>query len=728
MGGQDSYSDDSFADEEKASSEEERTPTFEFHISPPSIANSGPGGSHEPLSDVKVQYPKDDDTASDVSELENQPVSCEEPNDISGGILQRKQSDWKLFDDISNETDHEAAKSEMLEVAEAIEYDHHRNAKVIEMNTIANVVADEELDRMDEDILSLLRSSSQPSRKTVTGSQQVSTVYPGNNDVENNSETESVSGRRKVRITIEPEVFLVPFSSREFDEPFFDDTDKTPAGEVVELGLKNLNLDPFSQEFRADLYDSVEEDIPEEITLEAADHEEKVDLVAESSGFNRQGKEPDYGNKGEDEAQSPSELNTTDKNGPAMGDELLTNSENFSVEAVDKKEDMPACEVKKESPFKNVNFDPYSQEFVDDLEDLLDDAEEDIQNELISMSTTEIEVVVVSNTNGFRRKNEELNNSSKVNKETQSPSKLNFAGDDEFNIDQEFKIDEGEMQDELHCIAQNCSVKDEGTDILAAGEVEKDTLSKGIQPDPYSPEVVNNLDNVEDLLDSMEEDITEEITSEENNNLDEKASMDAHSVHSTSSIKINQAQALIETKLSSEISIAGRRPKYHEEKEEAFLEQKKQHVDAILDAAPVHERNTTIQLSVDLLSYSGNNEPQPVAEETDGVGHQGDGLFFQDAHSGSPVVFTGEREKEDCLRDENLVPMSTKCGNDIVVTEQGNEGGGDTGVAKMQTSTEGLLDTEDADTERLAVMCTSNTTAMKHVDERKDYSGERFCG
>ena len=420
-------------------------------MSPPSIANSGPGGSHEPLSDVRVQYPRDDDTASDVSELENQPVSCEEPNDISGGILQRKQSDWKLFDDISNETDHEAAKSEILEVAEAIEYDHFRNAKVVEMNTMANVVADEELDRMDEDIFSLLRSSGQPSRKTVHGSQQVSTICPGNNDVENSSETESVSRRRKVRITIEPEVFLVPFSSREFDEPFFDDTDKTPAGEVVELGLKNLNLDPFSQEFRADLYDSVEEDIPEEINLEAADHEEKVDLVAESSSFNRQGKEPDYGNEGEEEARSPSELNTTDKNGPAMnegkmGDELLTNSENFSVEAVDKKEDMPACEVQKESPFKNVNFDPYSQEFVDDLEDLLDDAEEDIQNELISKSTKEIEVVVVSNTNGFRRKNEELNNSSNVNKETQSPSKLNFASDDEFNIDQEFKIDEGECR------------------------------------------------------------------------------------------------------------------------------------------------------------------------------------------------------------------------------------------------------------------------------------------
>ena len=224
---------------------------------------------------------------------------------------------------------------------------------------------------------------------------------------------------------------------------------------------------------------------------------------------------------------------------------------------------------------------------------------------------------------------------------------------------------------------------------------------------------MNNLDNVEDLHDSMEEDIPEEITSEENNNLDKKAGMDAHSVHSTSSIKINQAQALIETKLSSEISIAGRRPKYHEEKEEAFLEQKKQHVDAILDAAPVHKRNTTIQLSVDSLSYSGNNESQPMVEETDGVAHQGDGLFFQDAHSGSPVVLTGEGEKEDCLRDENLVPMSTKCGNDIVVTEQGNEGGGDTGVAKMQTSTEELLDTEDADTERLAVMCTSNTAAME---------------
>ncbi|KAJ7337806.1 hypothetical protein OS493_007963 [Desmophyllum pertusum] len=325
-----SYSDDSF---EETSSEEERTPTFDFKMAPPSIGNSGCGDSNQAMDDVQLQHGKED-TASDVSDIEDQPaVTCEESaENICKGTLQKQQSVRKFFDDVSSEMGQETLEEEVLEHEEFVEIDNEKK-----------VVDDDELNRMDEAIFGLLQSAGQSSRGPSKGLPMVNnhreTALQSAAKVNNYTEGEELncmqdvypgmgegnrSGKKRVRFASEPEVFLVPFSSREFDEPFFDVTDDVPADEVQsESRFKNVKLDPYSKEFvddLDDLLDDIEEDIQEEISSQ-------------------------------------------EKNAPDLTD------------------DVPTDQVQSESRLKNVNLDPYSKEFVDDL---LDDVEEDIQEELSS--------------------------------------------------------------------------------------------------------------------------------------------------------------------------------------------------------------------------------------------------------------------------------------------------------------------------------------------------------
>ncbi|CAH3152682.1 unnamed protein product [Porites lobata] len=351
------YSDDSFEegdDEEVSSSIEERTPTFEFNLSPPSINISECKDSNQSLGQEKIPRDNEDDTISDISDLENQPVSCEESTDIiTRGSLRRRRSSWALFDDDpASETECKALRDEMFEDCETIEYERQHYFGDAEMGSERKHFDDEELDRMDDEIFGLLRPSGQSSRASI--------VFPGDDIV--GSQRDTSSRKRRVRIAIEPEVFLVPFSSREFEEPFFEDTENTPEEtEKYEFGpWKNMSLDLFyegSEERKDDGDDCIEEDIPEEICTDDPRSENDYNVGSESNGLLKQGS---LSTNVEDTQITPDV--TEEGNGSVGADELM---KGISVPTVQRHLD-----------FKT---DPQSKAFADDLDDLLDSAEEEIQ-------------------------------------------------------------------------------------------------------------------------------------------------------------------------------------------------------------------------------------------------------------------------------------------------------------------------------------------------------------
>ena len=647
-------------------------------MSPPSIGNSGCGDVDEAVGDVK-----EDDTASDISEIESLPV----PRVYSGGTLKRQQSGWNLFDCMPTESDH------ILEDAEAAQDEHLDYAEDIEVNKESKLVADKELDRMDEEIFGLLRPSAQPSRSAdgVPGVEQVSIVYPGG-DCER-SQTDSLSRKRKVRLIIEPEVFLVPFSSREFDEPFFEDTDDLPAGVEIESRFKNLNLDPFSQECRGDPHESEEEDIPEEITSEVADLDEEG---------NGQVNEPHSGFKSVEGTQWPSDMNIADGNDLVIGRRKIESkvhlNENITYKADENREDTPMPEVQKEPPLRNVNFDPYSQGFVDDQEELFDNAEEESQRmeqeKVSSREATEVGLGAAPETSGVFRQDEEPYNLSKDLEETQT--ELNVAGDIELTI-KERKTGNGP-----HRVSDDDSVKDEGLDDLPAHEVQNESAFENVDFDSPSHGFAEDGDNVE-------EDTQEELMSD-NNNFDNEANTEPQFFLTTSSMEMNEAEAVAASPSSTELIITGTSPNHlgetettHEDQgrkentskavEATVLEQGKQDMDAILNSSPSHRTNTTEQLSMEVVSHNENEEVQPLGEEAKVAE-----LFYQDAESGGPGNLVSERKGEDSLPDPNFVPVSMEYDNINAVTEQRNEGGDHTVLGNMlQTSTEAPHNTKADD-------------------------------
>ena len=366
------YSDDSFEegdDEEVSSSIEERSPTFEFNLSPPSINISECKDSNQSLGQEKIPHDNEDDTISDISDLENQPVSCEESTDIiTRGSLRRRRSSWALFDDDpAGETECKALRDEMVEDCETIEYERQHYFGDAEMGSERKHFDDEELDRMDDEIFGLLRPSGQSSRASI--------VFPGDDIV--GSQRDTSSRKRRVRIAIEPEVFLVPFSSREFEEPFFEDTENTPEEtEKYEFGpWKNMSLDLFyegSEERKDDGDDCIEEDIPEEICTDDPGSENDYNVGSESNGLLKQGS---LSANVEDTQTTPDVSLTREKE--LFNNERETAEEgNGSVGADELMKGISAPTVQRHLDFKT---DPQSKAFADDLDDLLDSAEEEIQ-------------------------------------------------------------------------------------------------------------------------------------------------------------------------------------------------------------------------------------------------------------------------------------------------------------------------------------------------------------
>ena len=364
------YSDDSFEegdDEEVSSSMEERTPTFEFNLSPPSINISECKDSNQSLGQEKISRDNEDDTISDISDLENQPVSCEESTDIiTRRSLRRRRSSWALFDDDpAGETECKAPGDEMVEDCEATEYERQHYFGDAEMGSERKHFDDEELDRMDDEIFGLLRPSGQSSR--------VSIVFPGDDIV--GSQKDTSSRKRRVRIAIEPEVFLVPFSSREFEEPFFEDTESTPEKTEIESPWKNMSLVLFyegSEERKDDGDDCIEEDIPEEICMDDPGSENEDNIGSESNGLVKQGS---LSTNVEDTQTTPDVSLIREKE--LFNNERETAEEgNGSVGANELMKGISAPTVLRHLDFKN---DPQSKAFADDLDDLLDSAEEEIQ-------------------------------------------------------------------------------------------------------------------------------------------------------------------------------------------------------------------------------------------------------------------------------------------------------------------------------------------------------------
>lgn len=364
------YSDDSFEegdDEQVSSSIEERTPTFEFNLSPPSINISECKDSNQSLGQEKIPHDNEDDTISDISDLENQPVSCEESTDIiTRGSLRRQRSSWALFDDDpAGETECKALRDEMVEDCEAIEYERQHYFGDAEMGNERKYFDDEELDRMDDEIFGLLRPSGQSSRASI--------VFPGDDIV--GSQRDTSSRKRRVRIAIEPEVFLVPFSSREFEEPFFEDTESTPEETEIESPWKNMSLDLFyegSEERKDDGDDCIEEDIPEEICTDDPGSENDYNVGSESNGLVKQGS---LSTNVEDTQTTPDVSLMREKE--LFNNERETAEEgNGSVGADELMKGISAPTVQRHLDFKT---DPQSKAFADDLDDLLDSAEEEIQ-------------------------------------------------------------------------------------------------------------------------------------------------------------------------------------------------------------------------------------------------------------------------------------------------------------------------------------------------------------
>lgn len=288
------YADESFEESE----EPERTPTFEFNMTPPSIGNSGCGDSNDDFH-LKRREEKDN-TASDVSDIEDQPEESLE--EVSEGICKSELQEqpecvWNSSDDVSSKAGQQTVEEKELHHQEFVKIKHEDK-----------IINDDELNRMDEEIFGLL----QPTEQSPRVSDQKRTAYQSDTKVPEGdfncmqeaypiTDTGSGSRKKSVHFASEPEVFEVPFSSREFNEPYFDETDDKSQDEVQsDSCLKNVNLDPYSQEFADDLdnlLDDIEEDIQEDIQEEPEDNklDKEVDLVLEKSPVYKQEKEDCFG-------------------------------------------------------------------------------------------------------------------------------------------------------------------------------------------------------------------------------------------------------------------------------------------------------------------------------------------------------------------------------------------------------------------------------------------------
>ena len=689
---QSDYLDDSFDQE---SSEEDRTPTFEFNMSPPSIGNSGCEDLNEVLPNLKVRHIGDEDTASDQSEIEDDPLTCEEPEGATGGILQSKQSCWKFFAELPRDTNHEVAKDETFKADEATE-EHLDLDEVIEINNDSKLAVDKELDRMDEEIFGLLRSSPQPSKDRLPGPQQVSIVYPGDNDEENVSPGTD-SRKRKVRIAIEPEVFLVPFSSREFDEPLFEDTESASLDNRFESRFKHLNLNPLSRECGDEPYGDVKQDISEEMILEDLDHDEEDYLAPGSNGFYKKEKEQHNGGRIIEEVQSASESNTSDENELSVNegkteDTLHSNKENIPVRT---DEDMSTCGVQKGSLFENVNLDPYSQELMRNAEDLPNDSEDYIQGGRSLNVATKVDHVEYPGANGVNRQDKKPKNVSNVMKERQLPSESIFTSENEITTEK--------MGCGIYLLSKNISVDGECNKDLPD---QKNLTSKDVCVDPYTSDCLDEVDN---LLDSVEEDIPEEITSDDND-LDKATDTEPLSFVKGCSLEKSQAEAVAETELPCQMCFNGRDSQDLEETkmgheneprsknsqkadEETVLEQGEQEMSAVLHATLNHKPPTT-QLSMIVESHNGNDDFQPNGDSNVAT-HRTDKLFVEDTDSSDATLLTGAKKRQDDFRGGNVVLMSMKFENNTKETERGSEADDETeleGLAESGKNTESSLE------------------------------------
>ncbi|XP_068756742.1 putative leucine-rich repeat-containing protein DDB_G0290503 [Montipora capricornis] len=376
------YSDDSFEEElevEGESFEEpERTPTFDFNLSPQSIAVSDWEDSNKVLLQSKVPHIEDQDTESDASEIDSESLTSEEG--ILGEKLQRKQSERQFFNLSTNEIEHEAVNEKHNDADDGVEDKCLGDVTFIEPNNEAEIFTDRELDRMDMEVFDLLRSPAQRTKNHVAGSQQRSVVYAGDDDI---GDITPDTRNRKVRITVEPEVFLVPFSSREFDEPFFDDTEGISSRNQSESSQKNLILESRLKSVVEEL-DQNEEEGQENGTW-------KDYLVVEANGSH------------EKHTRINTEANLKDgvlRAALVDSDDMKPDIAKRGTEGISD----DGC-WKDVSAFqnqlipKNILMDPCSEEFVDDLEHLLNDAEEDIRSKSsLKADTAEVNQEAISST------------------------------------------------------------------------------------------------------------------------------------------------------------------------------------------------------------------------------------------------------------------------------------------------------------------------------------------
>ena len=338
---QPSYSGDSFVEEEEADSSEEpdRTPTFEFNLSPQSILVSGHEDSNENL---PHPHAEDEDTASDASEIENDFLVLEEPGDTFGGSLQRKRSIWQMFKDPPHQTEDQSEGEKQLELEKD---ERHGSIEVTEQDNDQEIFTDEGLNRIDENVFGLLRSAANPFESRVTERCQRSVVYAGEDEIEDvRSHTDTRD--RKVRITVEPEVFFVPFSSQEFDEPFDDS--------FQEKG----NFAPFSKTCAQDLDEDEEEDLVEDIILKDRDEEDA--LAPEENGS------PEMSLGRSTKWNSGHHIEQCNKHDAVM-ETLQVDSNDIDHNAVKDKKEMKASQ--SQWALKRVDMAPYSQRFEDNFPD-----------------------------------------------------------------------------------------------------------------------------------------------------------------------------------------------------------------------------------------------------------------------------------------------------------------------------------------------------------------------
>ena len=671
--------DDEEEEEEEKSSEEERTPTFEFNMTPPSIGNSGCEELNEVLPNFKVRHIDDDDTASDVSEIELESLpALREPRGICGGTLQRKQSGWRLFDDKLIETEQEAAKDETFgrEDSETIDDEHVQNFEVSKMSNEMKIAADKELDRMDDKIFGLLRSTAQPSWRPTQGAKQVSVVYPGDSDSENMS-TERENREKKVRITIEPEVFLVPFSSREFDEPFFDEADFVSSGSPFESRFKHINLDPFSRECGDDPDDSGEECFSGEMAWKQGNEEQSKGFYCmqganDSNGFGRI-----------DGTQGVSKMNTSD-------------AKKHNVDG--------ECEVQTESLLRNVNLDPCSQEFMDSLDELLGVTEdEDVQTEIGSNTAKEVDEVAVSANNSVCGRGIEAQTVSKGLEKTQLPSESKLIDDNDSTPGKQG----GDISDQPQGTSKDTDV---------------DICSLDVQKDEQ-----------ESSLNSVEEDIQEEIISDDNEH-DEEAGNELWIDTKGTAMTKSGAEHLDEKPLRCQMSVSGKLSQNTKAltmeleteatnktppKAKAQEHEKKA---LVLDTITNHKLHTSDGLSVEGLSHYGNEQVSAGGIEANDVAHPDE--WCEDEEPG-PIILQDKDETQDATPSGNLVPVSERFEHVTEEMKEENKGVEDTfaeGLAGLTTHTNSFPEKEE--NEMNSDYLTALDALHTEVNTLKEQNGE----